>query len=1338
MAIAAVRKPAPTTAKTTLLPARAPAQKTSQGSSKKNNSSPVRPQLAPPAVRLGAPVSPSAVSNFPEAVRKVVISPGPGNELPAQVQQTSENSLQISLSPVRVHNDARANAAVGSMGVRAFTHGVHIFLGSNESSADVALMMHEAAHVIQQQAGPALRAKQAGTSSGTFEIEADSASAAAGRGESFAVAGRTAGPAIQCKGQSKSLWDRGTEWLSATAGSVIEFGESVGWSLLNRFAPELVPIIRQGPLEWLKERVSTALEAVFNSMMAPVRSIMGAGRWLSSQFAPLIAWVQEAAAKIAQNDCSPMREAAEKIEQFALKLITPVVEKLQAIAGKVKGWFTGLWDKFGAPVWNWIKQFAGAQWEQLKNLASMIWEKAAPIRESVARAWTWIKNKLGIGEGAEGQNGILQWVQEKLSVAWDWIKAKLEPFKKELLVVAGVVGSIALLASPAGPLIVIGGIVFGVLQGIRWIKANFGKGDGVVRARAYLEKTLIPSLLGGLNKATAAVTRMATSINGTLGGFAAGMGRLVSSAAASMLSFVVSAVQWIANQVTELAQWGSEKLAALSKWVTTAFAKLQQRLQPLLNFLGKVGEVVVDIMKLPMLVVGELWKRIPQCLRNLFVDFLVNQILKRIPIVKDVIELLPGIWSKLKATGLMLIRKVFKDGDLMGAAFEIFKLILAALNIPLELVTGIISKAAAARDMILKDPLGFLGNMLQAIKQGFIQFGKKIWAHLADSIVNWLRGVIESAGLKPPADFSLSSVLEFILQVLGLSVEKILERLEKKLGKDTAVKIRKALSTMAKIWEWISTALNEGPQGVWNNLKQRLGDLWGVLLDGAIGWVTGKVTKIAIPRITAALGTAPIGAVVEAIIFLYKAIQTAAQYAKRILELVSSVLNGVIDIASGAIASAANIVEASLGRALTVVIGFFANYLGLGDLGKKLKEIVESIQENVTKAIDWVIHKAIALGKGIINAITKVAKGVMQWWKVSKPVVGTNGEKHTILMKGEGAGAKLIIKSDPTPYRTFVNNLKTQKDKNPSLKLADKVDEAIAAAAKPNAPAGAGEMVEKSLADLAEATVPLLSSAKNKSTPPVFGPRVGGFGSSATVLKLTDKHEKGGEPTVDDGAYWKFLRQRLDGKGTYYVRGHLLNHNLGGPGNTWDNLTPLTQFANNRANDSMLKTFEKPIKDATENGEAINFAVTANYGRSHPLASKVAKYKESENSDVTLVGNIIDAEKYVPVSLNCKGSKIDANGKISSVVAHVTIENVIQDRFADYFLTREKKELFAINGASAGDLQRLYGIDKATATAIASKGPYSSFDEVMKAGKLTDKELKAARETPRLRVVLDA
>ena len=48
--------------------------------------------------------------------------------------------------------------------------------------------------------------------------------------------------------------------------------------------------------------------------------------------------------------------------------------------------------------------------------------------------------RTGIGEGPEGRDGILQWVQGKLEAAWDWLKQKLEPFKKQIMTIAAIVG----------------------------------------------------------------------------------------------------------------------------------------------------------------------------------------------------------------------------------------------------------------------------------------------------------------------------------------------------------------------------------------------------------------------------------------------------------------------------------------------------------------------------------------------------------------------------------------------------------------------------------------------------------------------------------------------------------------------------------------------------------------------------------------------------------------------------------------------------------------------------------------------------------------------------------
>src|SRR5436853_5523710 len=280
-------------------------------------------QTRPPAVRLSPLTVGQSSARLPADVAALISSTGSGSPLPPPIRMALESSLEVPLYPVRVHTDARTAAVVDGLGVRAFTYGLNIFLGSRERPTDLALMAHEVAHVVQQQGQPVLQTFQGSSAGDGFEREAQQTAGAVQRGERAAIHGRTGGA------QAQGFWP---------VDEIVEWAEDRAWSLLNEYVPELVPILRNGPegvFDWIKDKVTSAIEGLFNNFMAPVRAITGVGSWLSSHFAPLLAWMQDAAAKIAQNDCSPLREAAEKIEKIATSIITPIVEKLQAIATKV-------------------------------------------------------------------------------------------------------------------------------------------------------------------------------------------------------------------------------------------------------------------------------------------------------------------------------------------------------------------------------------------------------------------------------------------------------------------------------------------------------------------------------------------------------------------------------------------------------------------------------------------------------------------------------------------------------------------------------------------------------------------------------------------------------------------------------------------------------------------------------------------------------------------------------------------------------------------------------------------------------------------------------------------
>jgi len=158
-----------------------------------------------PAARVTA--RPAAVRPLAPAVRlgpRPVPGRGGGQPLDPTVRSALEESLGADLSGVRVHTDAQAQQVAAGLSARAVTYGNDIFFARGERGDDLALLGHEVAHVVQQQAVPAAQ-RWTAPGGDQHEREAQQASAAVVHGEAFAVQGRTAGLRVQRLGVSDAL-----------------------------------------------------------------------------------------------------------------------------------------------------------------------------------------------------------------------------------------------------------------------------------------------------------------------------------------------------------------------------------------------------------------------------------------------------------------------------------------------------------------------------------------------------------------------------------------------------------------------------------------------------------------------------------------------------------------------------------------------------------------------------------------------------------------------------------------------------------------------------------------------------------------------------------------------------------------------------------------------------------------------------------------------------------------------------------------------------------------------------------------------------------------------------
>ncbi len=178
----------------------------------------------------------------------------------------------------------------------------------------------------------------------------------------------------------------------------------------------------------------------------------------------------------------------------------------------------------------------------------------------------------------------------------------------------------------------------------------------------------------------------------------------------------------------------------------------------------------------------------------------------------------------------------------------------------------------------------------------------------------------------------------------------------------------------------------------------------------------------------------------------------------------------------------------------------------------------------------------------------------------------------------------------------------------------------------------------------------------------------------------------GGNPGFED------INVRKSGSGSYYVKGHLLNNNLGGPGNTWSNLTPISRPANAQHETQ----FESFVKDAVNGpgdkptnppGNAKAFSVKAQYGRTANEAL-ITRLEETDDdisgldpaADRGAMAAVLRAEASVPTALECSAQITEQqSGAAKTRSVSKTIANDISyGKLGQYSLDPSKAKRYVL------------------------------------------------------------
>ncbi|HQU31013.1 MAG: DUF4157 domain-containing protein [Planctomycetia bacterium] len=343
-----------------------------------------------------------------------------------------------------------------------------------------------------------------------------------------------------------------------------------------------------------------------------------------------------------------------------------------------------------------------------------------------------------------------------------------------------------------------------------------------------------------------------------------------------------------------------------------------------------------------------------------------------------------------------------------------------------------VAKAKSTFITIIKNPVGFVGNLVRAGKMGFEMFKERIGEHLKAALINWLVGPLAEAGVYIPKSFTLIEIVKLVLSVLGLTWQNIRSKLVKIIPEPVLVGLEKTAGILV-------TLVKDGPAAAWEQIKAELTDLKDQLIAQITQMVTTEIVKAAVTKLVTMLN--PAGAVIQAIIAIYNTIFFFIQKINQIAAVVASFIDSISAIAAGQIANAAKKVEQTMANTLTVIIAFLAKFAGLGGIPDKIVGIVKKIRQPIDKGLDKIVAWLGNMLKKLVGAVKGAAGAIFQWWKKKMPIE-TGEEKHNLYFQGEEDSAELVVASSPRRLENFVTDARTNSEitGNPKKKASlDKI-----------------------------------------------------------------------------------------------------------------------------------------------------------------------------------------------------------------------------------------------------------------------------------------------------------
>lgn len=521
-----------------------------------------------------------------------------------------------------------------------------------------------------------------------------------------------------------------------------------------------------------------------------------------------------------------------------------------------------------------------------------------------------------------------------------------------------------------------------------------------------------------------------------------------------------------------------------------------------------------------------------------------------------------------------------------------------------KVVFDFFDRAGKAIGAILNDPVGFIGKLFGAVGDGVSNFFGNIRTHLIDGVVSWLTGAFAEVQLTGPFEFTVSGILKIVLQVLGITYDAIKAKVIKEYPP-----AEKVFDLVEKGIEIVQKLVTEGPLALLDDVLAALSNFKDMILDGIREWLIVTALKEGVTLLLSL--TNPASAIVKAIKLIYQLVMFLIEKIDQIRDFIMSVYDAVANVVTGNFAAVTKGVEEALARSIPVLIGFVAALLNLGSLAAKVKGLIEDVAKPIHKVIDRIVARIVAFAKKVVakakstavaakEKVQDTVASVIAWWKERRKFRAEDGEEHTLYFAGEGEHSALMVASNAQLVSDFLQakiDGKTTPDDDRRVARAalveyKKVVKHETDLEKLRAKSPTTEAAKKqrerdirskilefrnSLDDLSQILRKANFGDEDDALVQTHIDWTGNKNKNANALPLTflSGNTKGTRP-LDDPPGWSHAADlnAIAGTSGEWVRGHLINDNLHGPG-VKENLVPITKTMNGE----MESQAESPLKE---------------------------------------------------------------------------------------------------------------------------------------------------------------